>query len=499
MRISLILLFAVVLQLPASNGYAQRTRGSFSMSSVSIENVLNKIEENSDYVFLYNNKTIQADRIVSVNSRSGKITEILDDMFRGTNVTYTLVDNQIILSTKQIKQQEPKIKVDGVVKDATGEPLIGVNVKVKNTIAGTITDLDGKFNLAVNKGDVLEISYVGYTTKEIKIIDDRILNVLLEEDSQKLNEVVVTALGIKRAEKALSYNVQQVKQDELVRVKDANFVNSLSGKIAGVSINKSASGVGGATRVVMRGAKSIEGDNNALYVVDGIPLFNTNMGNTDSGIMGEGKAGTEGIADFNPEDIESLSVLSGPSAAALYGSSAANGVILITTKRGKTGKPDISYSGSVAFQYIKDAPDFLNARDFMIEQNKVFDELGRGDEKKYTDGQIANFVGDGTDWMDEVTRVGVVNEHNLSVSAGTDATKYLFSLSYYDHQGIAKNNSMNRITGRLNVDQTINRMLKAGINSTFSQIKYHDVPLGDARNDNSDILGYDIYSYRTGA
>ena len=155
MRISLILLFAVVLQLPASNGYAQRTRGSFSMSSVSIENVLNKIEENSDYVFLYNNKTIQADRIVSVNSRSGKITEILDDMFRGTNVTYTLVDNQIILSTKQIKQQEPKIKVDGVVKDATGEPLIGVNVKVKNTIAGTITDLDGKFNLAVNKGESL--------------------------------------------------------------------------------------------------------------------------------------------------------------------------------------------------------------------------------------------------------------------------------------------------------------------------------------------------------
>ena len=358
MRISLILLFAVVLQLPASNGYAQRTRGSFSMSSVSIENVLNKIEENSDYVFLYNNKTIQADRIVSINSRSGKITEILDDMFRGTNVTYTLVDNQIILSTKQIKQQEPKIKVDGVVKDATGEPLIGVNVKVKNTIAGTITDLDGKFNLAVNKGDVLEISYVGYTTKEIKIIDDRILNVLLEEDSQKLNEVVVTALGIKRAEKALSYNVQQVKQDELVRVKDANFVNSLSGKIAGVSINKSASGVGGATRVVMRGAKSIEGDNNALYVVDGIPLFNTNMGNTDSGIMGEGKAGTEGIADFNPEDIESLSVLSGPSAAALYGSSAANGVILITTKKGKEGKLSVQFSSSTEFSKAYMTPEF---------------------------------------------------------------------------------------------------------------------------------------------
>lgn len=159
----------------------------------------------------------------------------------------------------------------------------------------------------------------------------------MREDTERLDEVVVTALGIKRAEKALSYNVQQVKSEELVRVKDANFVNSLNGKIAGVSINKSASGVGGATRVVMRGAKSIEGDNNALYVVDGIPLFNTNMGNTDSGIMGEGKAGTEGIADFNPEDIESISVLSGPSAAALYGSSAANGVILITTKKVRKG------------------------------------------------------------------------------------------------------------------------------------------------------------------
>ena len=431
MRISLILLFAVVLQLPASNGYAQRTRGSFSMSSVSIENVLNKIEENSDYVFLYNNKTIQADRIVSVNSRSGKITEILDDMFRGTNVTYTLVDNQIILSTKQIKQQEPKIKVDGVVKDATGEPLIGVNVKVKNTIAGTITDLDGKFNLAVNKGDVLEISYVGYTTKEIKIIDDRILNVLLEEDSQKLNEVVVTALGIKRAEKALSYNVQQVKQDELVRVKDANFVNSLSGKIAGVSINKSASGVGGATRVVMRGAKSIEGDNNALYVVDGIPLFNTNMGNTDSGIMGEGKAGTEGIADFNPEDIESLSVLSGPSAAALYGSSAANGVILITTKKGKEGKLSVQFSSSTEFSKAYMTPEFQSTYG---NKKDMYESWG---EKLATPSAY--------DPKDDFFNTGTNFINSLTLTTGTKQNQTFASVSSTNSAGIVPNNSYDRL------------------------------------------------------
>ena len=217
----------------------------------------------------------------------------------------------------------------------SGEPLIGVNISVDGSSTGTITDFDGNFTIKAAEKSILKVSYIGYAAQIIPVSKKDFYPVVMKQDTEVLDEVVVTALGIKRAEKALSYNVQQVKGDALTTVKDANFVNSLNGKIAGVSINKSASGVGGATRVVMRGAKSIEGDNNALYVVDGIPLFNTNMGNTDSGIMGEGKAGTEGIADFNPEDIESLSVLSGPSAAALYGSSAANGVILITTKKEK--------------------------------------------------------------------------------------------------------------------------------------------------------------------
>ena len=241
--------------------------------------------------------------------------------------------NEIMLPPPSAVSQPADVKVIGSVKDASGEPLIGVSILVKGTTNGTVTDIDGKFTLNAPKGSVLEISYVGYKTQSVTVTGSS-LNVTLKEDNEQLEEVVVTALGIKRAEKALSYNVQKVDQSELVRVKDANFVNSLNGKIAGVSINKSATGVGGATRVVMRGAKSIEGNNNALYVVDGIPLFNTTMGATDSGIMGEGSAGTEGIADFNPEDIESISVLSGPSAAALYGSSAANGVILITTKKG---------------------------------------------------------------------------------------------------------------------------------------------------------------------
>lgn len=458
MRISLILLFAVVLQLPAENGYAQRTRMPFSMENVSVEQVLNKIEENSDYVFLYNDKTIQTNRIVSVKNKSGKIIDVLNDVFRGTNVTYTVMDKQIILSTKQVAQQEPQIKVTGVVKDATGEPLIGVNVKVKNAPTGAITDLDGQFNLIVNKGDVLEISYVGYTTQNVTIVNDQTLNVLLQEDAQKLNEVVVTALGIKRAEKALSYNVQKVDQDELVKVKDANFVNSLNGKIAGVSINKSASGVGGATRVVMRGAKSIEGDNNALYVVDGIPLFNTNMGNTDSGIMGEGKAGTEGIADFNPEDIESLSVLSGPSAAALYGSSAANGVILITTKKGKEGKLSVQFSSSSEFSKAYMTPEFQNTYG---NKKDMYESWG---EKLLTPTSYdpkKDFFNTGTNFINSVT-----------LTTGTKSNQTFASVSSTNSKGIVPNNEYERLNFTIrNTATFLNDKLQLDLGASYVKQK----------------------------
>ena len=190
MRISLALLFAVVLQLSAENGYAQRTHVAISMNNVSVEQVLNKIEEASDYVFLYNDKTIQKNRIVSVRNKSGKILDILDDIFKGTDITYTVVDKQIILSTNkmQLVQQEGQIQIKGVVKDAGGDPLIGVNVKVKDSTVGTITDINGNFTLQTRKGDILEISYVGYATKTVKVQNAQVLNIVLTEDTEVLND-----------------------------------------------------------------------------------------------------------------------------------------------------------------------------------------------------------------------------------------------------------------------------------------------------------------------
>lgn len=453
MRISLILLFAVFLQLSANDSFAQRVRTSLGISKATVEQVLNKIESTSDYVFLYNDNTIQTDRMVTLNAASTKITDILNEVFAGTNVTYAIVDKQIILSTKKAAPEQSQQKVTGKVKDANGEPLIGVSILVKGTTNGTVTDIDGNFSLQADKGAVLEVSYIGYATQTVTVTGAP-LNLVMKEDSEQLEEVVVTALGIKRAEKALSYNVQKVGQDELVRVKDANFVNSLNGKIAGVSINKSASGVGGATRVVMRGAKSIEGDNNALYVVDGIPLFNTNMGNTDSGIMGEGRAGSEGIADFNPEDIESISVLSGPSAAALYGSSAANGVILITTKKGKEGKLSISVSSSTEFSKAYMTPEFQNTYGNV---KGSYESWGNKLATPSSYDPKDDFFNTGTNFINSVT-----------LTTGTKQNQTFASISSTNSAGIVPNNEYNRLNFTIrNTTSFLNDRLQLDLGASY--------------------------------
>lgn len=228
-------------------------------------------------------------------------------------------------------------------------PLIGVNVLVKGTSVGCITDIDGNFTLTTTEANpVVQFSYVGYKPQEIAAKGQRTINVMMLADSQLIEEVVVTALGIKRSEKALSYNVQQVNADDITKNKDVNFVNSLNGKVAGVNINASSSGVGGVSKVVMRGTKSIMQTSNALYVIDGVPVL-SGRSNKAGGTEFDSQGSTEPIADINPEDIESMSVLTGAAAAALYGSEAANGAIIITTKKGKEGRLSLTVSSNTEF------------------------------------------------------------------------------------------------------------------------------------------------------
>lgn len=430
MRISLTLLFLVVLQLSAENSYAQRMRIAISMSNVSVEQVLNKIEETSDYVFLYNDETIQKSRIVSVRSKSGKITDILDDIFKGTDISYTVIDKQIILSkSNKVNQTAKAIQIKGTVKDALGEPLIGVSVLVKGTSNGTVTDLDGRFSLNVSVGDILEFSYVGYAAQSVTVKNATPLDIVLSEDAQALDEVVVTALGIKREAKALTYNVQEIKAAGITKVKDANFVNSLSGKIAGVTINQSSSGTGGSSRVVMRGTKSLFGENNALYVLDGIPMQGLRTKQSDNFYESVEVADGDGISNINPEDIESMSVLTGASAAALYGNRGANGVILITTKKGAIGKPRISYSNSTSFSRPFVTPEFQNTYG---RKEGEFKSWGDKLEKPSTYNPLDFF------------QTGFNMMNSIAVSTGTETNQTHISFGAVNSEGIIDNNKYNR-------------------------------------------------------
>ena len=405
-------------------------RIAISMSNVSVEQVLNKIEETSDYVFLYNDETIQKSRIVSVRSKSGKITDILDDIFKGTDISYTVIDKQIILSkSNKVNQTAKAIQIKGTVKDALGEPLIGVSVLVKGTSNGTVTDLDGRFSLNVSVGDILEFSYVGYAAQSVTVKNATPLDIVLSEDAQALDEVVVTALGIKREAKALTYNVQEIKAAGITKVKDANFVNSLSGKIAGVTINQSSSGTGGSSRVVMRGTKSLFGENNALYVLDGIPMQGLRTKQSDNFYESVEVADGDGISNINPEDIESMSVLTGASAAALYGNRGANGVILITTKKGAIGKPRISYSNSTSFSRPFVTPEFQNTYG---RKEGEFKSWGDKLEKPSTYNPLDFF------------QTGFNTMNSIAVSTGTETNQTHISFGAVNSEGIIDNNKYNR-------------------------------------------------------
>ena len=458
MRISLALLFAVVLQLSAEDGYAQRTRVAISMNNVSVEQVLNKIEETSDYVFLYNDKTIQKNRIVSVRNNSGKILDILDEVFKGTNITYTVVDKQIILSTNKLNvtEQDPTIQVKGTVKDTKGEPLIGVNVKVKGTTTGAITDFDGNFQIQAKKGAVLEISYIGYASQEVKVTDNKSLSIVMTEDTKVLNEVVVTALGIKRETKSLTYNVQQIGGDEVAKAKDMNVMSSLAGKVAGVNINASSSGIGGGARVVMRGTKSISGNNNALYVVDGVPLANISGEQPDDQYTGAGQSG-DGLANFNADDIESISVLSGSAAAALYGSAAANGVVLITTKKGVVDKTRLTYSNNSTFYSPFRLPEFQNT--YGSETGEWYSWASKLSSP--TDYEVKDFF-----------QTGYNVANTVSLTTGTQKNQTYVSVGAVNARGIIQNNDLDRYNFSVrNTTSMLNDKLTMDLSFMYSNVK----------------------------
>lgn len=471
------------------NIYAQRnSKITIIRKNISVQTALTEVRKQSNMSIAYNDSKFPKEKI-SLNIENQPLEQALNNILQKTGFTYIIKDDYImIVPEKNVKDSKDK-KVTGHVVDSRGEPLIGVNVKIKGKPTGAITDMDGYFSLSAKETDMLDISYIGYAAQEIAIGNNSNLSIVMSEDNQLLNEVVVTALGIKRETKSLTYNVQEMKSADLTAVKDANFVNSLSGKIAGVTINQSASGIGGSTRVVMRGTKSLFGDNNALYVLDGIPLSSMRTDQTESFYENPDGGDSDGISNLNPDDIESVSVLTGAAAAALYGTQGANGVILITTKKGEEGKIKVNYSNDTQFMTPFVKPKFQNT--YGSEEGQ-FSSWGNQLETPSTY--------DPFDYL----QTGFTETNSLSVSTGTDRNQTYISVAATNARGIIPNNEYNRynltvrntaelIKDKLTFDFSAS-YIKSFSQNMMSQGQYHNpliplylFPRGD------DIEKYKLY------
>ena len=363
--------------------------------------------------------------------------------------------------------------VQGTVKDGTGEPLIGVSVVVKGaTGLGVVTDIDGNYKINVkDKNAVLVFSYIGYTPQEVKIGGRSSVDVTMKDESSVLKEVVVTAMGIKRKESSLTYSTQQVKASDLNRVQDPNVANSLEGKVSGVTITPSAGGAGGASKIILRGNKSILGSSTPLIVVDGVPMNNSQRGQVGSGanMLTTGVSeGGDALSMINPDDIESINVLKGANAAALYGSEAANGVLMITTKKGREGKVGVNFSSNVTFDTPLTTPkiqniygaaidekagtlaltswgDKLSARnnDQLLINTPMYGEHFDGTKFENNEVHLRNRAGND---LNDFFKTGVTTNNSIALSGGTDKMSSYFSYGNSHSNGMIENNSYNRHT-----------------------------------------------------
>lgn len=371
-KLTIFLLIAFIVQVKADPGY-QGEKLTLDLKEVTLENALGKIESISEYRFMYEYSKIPLNKKISLKTKSQNLEKVLSLLFSDTNITYQIRGRQIILMRTMAKpklsespnasiiQPVMQTTISGTVVDFTGIPLLGANIMVKGTSVGAQTDFDGNFSIEASTGDVLVVSYIGFKTKEVEVTGSDSITIQLQEDSAQLDEVVVTALGISREKKSLGYATQEVDGEDVNRTPTDNVVNALSGKIAGVQI-KNNTNMGGSSNVVIRGSTSLTGNNQALFVVDGVPVSNSNFNTSDQ------QSGTGGFdygnmaSDINPNDIKSINVLKGAAATALYGSRATNGAVIITTKSGAGSKkkPTITINSNVTVGWIDKStwPDF---------------------------------------------------------------------------------------------------------------------------------------------
>ncbi len=448
MRLFLIFMVLGILQGTASV-YSQNKRFSLNEENISIREVIQLIETQSEYRFFYEEEQLNVNDKLNLNVENSTLKEVLDELFKQSGVEYKMLDNNFIVlkSLKDVNgiQFSQNKTVSGNITDLSGSPLPGVSIIIKETTKGTITDFDGNYSLRnVPEDAILIFSFVGMKTSELSVAGQTVFNLVMEDDAIGIDEVVAIGYGYQKKSDLTGAVVSVSSEDLNLGGTVSNAAQALQGRTAGVLVTQNSKAPGGSISIRIRGTNSINSSNEPLYVVDGFPTTNG--------------------AEINPNDIESMQILKDASATAIYGSRGANGVILITTKRGKAGENNISYNGYVGTQQVVNPFDMLNGKQFMNLANDLFKEIDGQENQEnavYTQSQLQSNVN--TDWVDVATRMGMVQDHNIQFKGGSDKTKVMTSLGYFDQKGVLKNTDFSRLSGRVNVDQTINEYIKAGV------------------------------------
>lgn len=452
MRISTFLLMVCVFCSYAGNAHSQNAKVSIRMNNVKLDKILNEIENQTDYLFIYNNQ-VDINKITSVKVKNEAVAQVLDKILSGTGINYELEGTHIILTTEAIKdlhaQQQAKT-VTGTVTDVSGEPIIGANIRIKGTTTGTITDIDGNFSIEAEPQSVIEVSYIGYLTQETVINNQKSIRFLLKEDTKTLDEVVVIGYGVqKKAD--LTGSVANINTEKLNTQSNANIGQALQGKIAGVDIVSQGGAPGSGTRIMVRGIGTL---NNAspLYIVDGMYM--------------------NSIDHINPNDIASIDVLKDASSAAIYGSRAANGVIIVTTKEGSNteGKPIIDLSVNLGISTASKFLDMLDAKGWAEVTTIARQAIGKPALDMATD--LANKPDN--DWQDIMFRPALMQNYNLSVKGGGKYSTYYTGLGYFNQDGIVKGTNYQRYNIQSKNDYK-RGIFSAGTNLIISFS--HDKPL----------------------
>lgn len=444
MRITSFLAFVLIFSLHAVNSNSQNARVTVQTPNASLKEVLNTIEKQTDYLFVYN-INVDTDQKVALNTVNQPVKQVLDNLFKEIGLNYVLEGSYIVVSRSETKQQ--KKFVTGTVIDMDGEPVIGANIIEKGTTNGIITDVNGGFSLQVSPDAVLQISYIGYNTREVAINNQSSITIRLTEDTQAIEEIVVVGYGVQKKEN-LTGAVSAIMGDDLMKRPVGQTSVALQGIAPGVTITQQSGQPGqDAGTIRIRGIGTLN-DSNPLVLVDGTAMD---------------------LNSVDPNIIESVSVLKDAASSSIYGSRAANGVILITTKRAKNKEFSVSYNGYAGWQTPTDLPDKVNAIDHMVMLNEAYRNVGRS--PLYTDQYIQEYREKGpsdrdhypdVDWQKAVyNQYAFQQNHFFTLNGGTEKMKLLAAIGYYDQQGITPNTDYNRFTVRLNSDMQFTQRFSA--------------------------------------